>query len=330
MRCAFFILISNFLLFHAMLSAPTPWERLPNLPFPNAGPGLTARNHFLLITGGTHWYHDTKIWNNDLWLFDTTTRQWAKAGELDTPFAFGAVAATPGEIIIRGGDNGGLLINREIRLDSTDFHPLTSRPAHPPAAAYPGYAQSGNILHIVGGMEDPKNWDTLSGQWIQINLDNPEAIESSPYPGGPAFLPAVAASGQYLLVAGGARMDATNNTLINLDSVFLFDFRKNTWEQLPDFPFAARGLSAVFLDENHACLGGGYRSGPDGFTDEAYILDIAKRQYHPAPNLPSKALAHMIRIRDTVYHLGGEDKARSRLDDFHEATVQSLLHSLKD
>jgi hypothetical protein len=96
------------------------------------------------------------------------------------------------------------------------------------------------------------------------------------------------------------------------------------WRKLRPLPYAVRGLSALPLGEKQIYLAGGYKGDAEGFTDEAFIYDVAADAYVPAPKLPYKAMVTLVECAGDAYCLGGEDKQKSRTDACYRIPLQAL------
>ena len=99
------------------------------------------------------------------------------------------------------------------------------------------------------------------------------------------------------------------------------------WRKLKPLPFAVRGLTAVALDDGRIYLAGGYKTDPEGFTDDALIYDVKSDSYSPARPLPYAAMVGLVALDGFVYCIGGEDKQKHRTDKFFRVRVDELTRS---
>ncbi len=155
------------------LAARLAAEALPDLPDPLGRAGMMAAvlkdsdgQEVILAAGGSNfpdkmpWDGGTKVFYKDIFLLKKTDGRWTwrKIGQLPTPNAYAAFAATPKRdgLVIAGGCNaeGHLADVVVARLDGTcaPFGPKLNEPR-----AYAGCFTRGSSLNVSGGTSTPRS-----------------------------------------------------------------------------------------------------------------------------------------------------------------------------
>lgn len=155
------------------LAARLAAEALPDLPDPLGRAGMMAAvlkdtdgQEVILAAGGSNfpdkmpWDGGTKVFYKDIFLLKKTDGKWTwrKIGQLPTPNAYAAFAATPQRdgLVIAGGCNaeGHLTDVVVARLDGTcaPFGPKLNEPR-----AYAGCFTRGDVFNVSGGTTTPKS-----------------------------------------------------------------------------------------------------------------------------------------------------------------------------
>ena len=255
--------------------------------------------------------------------------------DLDRPVAYGVVFQTKDAkgaplFSFIGGSDGTQPLKFFAGVDGakTAFKPISQLPD---ALVLCAGGQLGERDIIVGGTNDAANIagsqrtvhsvEWRKGGWTVTQMAN--------YPGEPFCVAASAVCGAELFVFGGANWDEKtkgekNAGVVNSDAAHAFDALKNEWRKLKPLPFAARGMTAVAIDQEHIYLAGGYRSDPEGFTAEALIYDVRADTYRPAKPLPYAASVGLVVLDGFVYCIGGEDKMKHRTNAFFRIKADAL------
>lgn len=332
------ILTTSCLLLLQAFSHAAEWEKLPPLPAPNGGFVVGSDQGKLVIAGGTNWEGGKKNWLTKVWAFDPQSLKWEARPELKNPIGY-AVAGIRADVMGKssmmfgGGSDDRGVVRAVQSLGQTGF---VARGADlPPNAVLAAGGLHGKTLVFSGGTPDSTQIAKASNATWSIDLDTLQITHLEPFP-GPPFLTAASAmdlSGS-LFVFGGGTWDEKTQTVLNLDVAHAFDVKKNTWKKLRSLPYAARGMSAVVvyqaepkggsLVKSFVYLAGGYKNDTEGFTDEAFLYDIAKDEYRPAIALPYKAMVALVVLEGHLYCLGGEDKKQSRTDACYRISIDEL------
>lgn len=282
-----------------------------------------------------------------IYLMDTATGVWHRAGSLPEAIAYGAWAQTPDGIVIAGGSNadGPQRDAYKITFDGTT--PQVESLPELPAAIDNGYgAAIGRIVYVAGGNHDgvPSNdmyaldLDNLSGGWRKLR----------PMPGNPRVQP-VMASGKdsdgkdRLWLWGGfaGRYEGHEPTL-ELGGL-CYDPQKNKWTAVAPLVDASGeavstgGGSAATLSDGRIAIVGGVNKtvfiealrnqAPDylmhpvswyGFNGSVILYDPATGKSEAlAPNPDAaRAGASMVALEDDkIFLCGGELKPRIRTSE---------------
>ncbi len=333
------ILTTSFLLLLQAFSHAAEWEKLPPLPAPNGGFVVGADQGKLVIAGGTNWEGGKKNWLTKVWAFDLKSLKWEARPELKNSIGYAVAGVRNDEegkptMVFGGGsdDRGAVSSMQYLRPDG-----FKSREAElPPNAVLAAGGVHGRSMVFAGGTPDSVQIAKASNATWSIDLDTLQVTHLEPFP-GPPFLTAASAideSGR-LFVFGGGTWDEKTQSVINLDAAHVFDVKKNFWKKLRSLPYAARGMSAVVLYQDKpkggsivkpfVYLAGGYKNDTEGFTNEAFLYDIAKNEYRPTTPLPYKAMVALVVLEGHLYCLGGEDKKQSRTDACYRIGLEELL-----
>lgn len=304
------------------------WESLPPLPEPNGGFVCGAHGSRIVIVGGTSWEGGTKNWLRAVQAYDPAKKKWEKVEDFpEGPIAYGVAFQKTGtdgtkDFTFAGGSNGSqtlkILGGVETKTVSISELPDT-------LVLSAGGVIDGTRL-IVGGTNDAANIAGSQRSACSFAIINYRwSVKKLPdYPGRPFCVAASAVAGDELFVFGGANWDASAGAVINANEAHAFSLRTNTWRKLKPLPFAVRGLTGVALDHKRIYLAGGYKSDPEGFTDDALIYDVKSDSYSPAKPLPYAAMVGLVALDGFVYCIGGEDKQKHRTDKFFRIKLGEL------
>jgi N-acetylneuraminic acid mutarotase len=315
------------------------------MPEPNGGFVGGVLDGKIWIVGGTNWEGGEKRWLAHVHVFDPMRRQWTSESDLDTPVAY-AVAGS--------AKRGAPIFDRV--LNGRPFPPVrsanegfgfaggfTGAGGYPsqqwltrpnqwsvtkglPAAESRVLAAGGaieDVLIMVGGTDDPAS---IAGfKKTAISLDRSGRIANLPdYPGKAFGTAASTVVGDSLFIFAGANWAGTGQDVVNTDEAHALSMTARSWRRLRPFPYPVRGLSAVTLSDNLIYLAGGYKNDGEGFTDAAFLYDIAKDTYTPSTPLPYKAMVGLLLCDGYLYCLGGEDKKQSRTDACFRISVSQI------
>ncbi len=333
------LILTTSTLLLAATSHAAEWEKLPPLPEAVSGSVVGTDMRRIYLIGGTRWYGGTQHWSRAAWAYTPATKSWEPLDDLREPVAY-AVADTrlspisrPASLHFVGGSNGS---NVRKFFSTVEERAVVSKGVVLPAHAV---LSSGGIIGkkmiLTGGTHDPMMLSHLSKNTWSMDLDTGDVRMLTSHP-GPAFgMAASATAAGRLFVFGGASWDAARESVVNLDSAHAFRLSKNEWQKLRPLPYAVRGMNAAvvhYLKPKDGAsmrpfiyLAGGCKGDTDGFTDEAFLYDIEKDEYLPAPPLPYKAIVALVVHDEFVYCLGGEDKKQSPTDAFYRIKMEELL-----
>ncbi len=299
------------------------WEKLPPLPDGNGGFICGAVDNDIVVAGGTNWKEDTKRWLDRIWVFEPDRNAWRDAGKLPAPVAYAVCSQSKEGLWFAGGSSGTQahttlwLLDRKFSV--TTVATLEQRFVYGTGAILDGK------LHVIGGAEDAAKAETATKACYAIDLLTGKAKHISSLPVTSFIGGATVACKDRLFVFGGAEWDSASKSVANGTATFAYSARKDSWESIAPFPFATRGVAAVALDSRHILIAGGYKTGVDKFTDDAFIFDTEAGKYQKTTPLPYLAMVGLVQADDWVYVLGGEDRGKHRTDAVWRVRSKDLL-----
>ena len=310
-------------LLQSVAAAPARWERLAPLPVGNGGFVGGPISGEIVVAGGTTWQGDNKIWLDRIWVYSPVRNAWREAGRLEAPVAY-AVAGQVGDTVWYASGSSGGVTHRSLWALEGDLAPrLISRLDR--GFVYAAGARIGLALYVVGGTDDQARLDRITNQFLAIDLKTGAVTRLPDYPETSLTTGTAAAVGTQLFVFGGARWDATKNTVINHATAHTYSVETQRWEALPALPHPGRGYTAVSLDDRHIFLAGGYRNDTVEFTADAYLFDVQRKTYTTTISLPYAGMVGIVKSGEWLYCLGGEDRKKHRADATYRIKWASLI-----
>lgn len=290
----------------ATSSAADGWQRMPDLPEPNGGMICFAAGEDILVAGGTNWENDKKSWLVKRWRFDAKANAWKPLSSLPAPLGY---AAGDGSFTA-GGSDGQKSSDSILEWKADRLPRQLARLPQPLTLAGAGLTNA--RLFVIGGAAEIADFSTVTAQCFEWRAGAKETQRLPDYPAGPTALVAVAAGKKRIFAFTGATWEAAGKQVVNRSAAFAFDLATRDWKPISPYPFAARGVTAVALDDKRVFLAGGFKSAEEGFTDESFIYDIAADRYAPAARLPIRSMVHLVKTREWLWMLGGEDRPKHR------------------
>jgi N-acetylneuraminic acid mutarotase len=301
------------------------WERMAPLPEPASGFVAGAVKGKILVAGGTNWPGGVKHWMDSVWLFDPATNQWQAGPRLPHGVGYAACGSDGAKLYFAGGGDGPRA-HREVYSLDEDMK-LTHVGDLPGPLMYTSGALHNGVLHILGGAAEPEDWTHSHARHFAFvvadgktgMLDPLEAFEHG------VRIPAMAGAGGRLFAFTGTWFDEAV-AVHNAADAFVYD---KEWRRIRSYPWVARGVAAVTLDDGDIYLAGGYGSDDEGFLSKAWIYEVAKNRYLPALPLPIAASTCLVKCGAHVYYLGGEDVKKHRTDACFRVSIQDLTKSIQ-
>jgi len=287
-------------------SAAEGWQRMPDLPEPNGGMICYAVGEDIIVAGGTNWENDTKQWLVKRWRFDARAKAWKPLPPLSAPLAY----AAGGGFFTAGGSDGQKSSDSILEWKADRLPRQLGRLPQPVTLAGAAFASS--RLFVIGGAADIADFSTVTAHCFEWRSGSKEVQSLPNYPSGPTALVAVAATKTRVFAFTGATWEAAGKQVVNRSAAFALDLATQAWKPISPYPFAARGVTAVALDDKRIFLAGGFKSAEEGFTDESFIYDIASDRYAPGVRLPIRSMVHLVKTREWLWALGGEDRQKHR------------------
>ena len=304
------------------------WEKLPSLPEENGGFAIAADNAGITIVGGTKWENDTKQWLRSISRFDFKTQHWEIIAKLDEPVAYGlcdTTYAVDGRLqtsVMLGGSNGKRAMKTMAIIDTIKTV-LMPASALPDTIVVSAGGRIGDQFIIVGGSDDAANLAGFTKHAYAFDLTKRTLTSLPDFPGRSFGIAAHAVIGSELFIFGGANWNDADKSVINTADANAFNSPTQQWRRLKPYPFAARGVTALALDEHRIYLAGGFTE-PERFLSEAFIYDVRTDTYTKAAPLPYAATVSLVLHDGFVYCLGGEDRKKHRTDACWRISVRQL------
>lgn len=327
------------------------FESLPPLPVAVSGQFAGVLKGVLVVAGGTSfsappWEGGTKFWHNKIYrLYDEQPARWFTVDTLAAPRAYGGSATHGTGVYMVGGSNGRHHYDDVMLLSELEGEMgISVLPERLPASsAYMGTALLGDTLYVCGGQESPESGVATNALWSLDLVDaNAKWQVLEPLPGAPRVLPAMAALGGSLYVAGGASLgkgDDGKETRTYLQDAWKFTPGKG-WKAVAGLPGPLAAAPNAALGSTHWMLIG-------GDTGENFAKNAELKDQHPGfshdvlvytPALDSwskvgesgEALVATTATpyRDGIAVAGGEDKPGHRSANGYVAKVAVQRNTL--
>jgi N-acetylneuraminic acid mutarotase len=245
------LVIACFMFFTpATPAAETKLTWSPLAPLPEklgvAGAFAGVSGGALLVAGGANfpdqmpWQGGRKVWHDSVFVLETPTGPWKKAGQLPHPLGYGVSVSHKHAVICVGGSDATRhyadAFQLRWRSGALAIEPL---PALPMPLANMSGALAGQVLYIAGGTEAPGE-QCATNRFFALNLSarQPAWSELPPVPGPPRLLAAAAAHNDAFYLFGGATL--APNAEGKVVRAYLREswrFRPGPgWERLDDLP----------------------------------------------------------------------------------------------
>jgi Galactose oxidase, central domain len=305
------------------------WEKLPSLPEENGGFAVATDDWGITIVGGTKWENDTKQWLRSISRFEFKTQRWEIIAKLDEPVAYGLCSTKKSDdgksqtSVMLGGSNGKHAMKIMAIIDTVKTA-LMPAPALPDTVVVSVGGLIADQFIIVGGGDDAANLAGFTNHAFAFDLSKRTLTSLPDFPGRPFGIAASAVIGSELFIFGGANWNEGSKSVINTADVHSFSITTQQWRKLRPYPFAARGVTAVALDDHRIYLAGGFTE-PERFLSEAFIYDVRTDTYTKATPLPYTATLSLVLQDGFVYCLGGEDRKKHRTDACWRIRANELL-----
>ena len=301
------------------------WQKLPPMPEASGGFACGTDGTGIVVIGGTNWKDGAKHWLQTISRFDPKAMRWDIIGKLNEPLAYAACSARQGDgaLIILGGSNGIAPAQTIIVVDKTKPLPEPA-PALPRQIVLNAGGVIGDAFIVAGGTDDAANIAGFTSRAFAWDLKKKIITTLPDYPGKAFGMAATAVLGDELFVFAGANWNETSKGVANATESHAFSNVTKQWRKLKPYPVAARGPTAVALDERRIYIAGGYGGEPEGFLSAAFIYDRQTDSYTMAPPLPYSATPGLVVLDGFVYCFGGEDAMKSRTNAAWRIRVEDL------
>jgi hypothetical protein len=242
------------------------WTTLADLSLELLNPSAVCYQGKIYLAGGSSWYYVY----NFFYIYDIAANTWTPGPNLPRPVIGAALGAWDGRLYLAGGtavgsEHGYYPVNQVDVYDiATQTWDADALPHMPVAASYPGYAQAGPYLYVVGGFSGDYAFNVTATQRLDLATGQWEV--------GPTFVSAramlaAAITGQHLFAIGGElnggdHLDAT----VLVEQLDLSNWPNGSWQDLGDpLPAMSQGNTSACTE---AILGGEIWSTGGGYIDE--------------------------------------------------------------
>lgn len=241
--------------------------------------------------------------------FDTQTREFSACPDLPRSLHHVGMAAGEGEIFASGGyvslpfnqDPEGALFAFAPGDAKSKWRELSQLPV--PLGQHAMFYRDGAVW-LVGG----ESGETALGTIHRYTLASGIWDEARPMP-TPRHSHAIALSDDKLFVTGGRSETLGSQARV----VEAYDFASDSWETLPELPYAIAGHGAMVF-EGHLHVFGGENLAKVEVVSRHVSLDLANPESGWGAQMPVRELRHgfaTARVGDTVWILGGGESPGS-------------------
>ena len=265
------------------------WAYLPSLPdavgFAGAYSGVS--NGALIVAGGANFPHNAgpwgkapKTWYDDIYVLESPTSTWKKAGKLPQAMGYGLSITTPNGVFCVGGANAKQHFKEAFYIEwkHGQLH-LTPLPPLPAPLAYASGALIDNKVYVAGGTHAPSDTITTQQFWeFDLQKKQWNALPSLPNHGRMLAV-AGAQKGTFFLFSG---VKLSNNPVTSqptrtyLNDAWHFEPKTRQWKSLASLPHAvAAAPSPAFSGPNSELMIFG---GDDGVNAHR-VLEL--KEQHP-------------------------------------------------
>jgi N-acetylneuraminic acid mutarotase len=302
----------------AMVLPVLSWHEKHLMPEGVSGGASAVLSGQLIHAGGTTWRNQVKHWLADTLVYDPQKDAWTHGPSLPEPLAYGAFVRTPHSLEVLGGASDAGVSRKCWRLDA-DSKKWIACGQLPSGSLFGTGAILHGGLYLLGGCED-MDLSVCSSSVLRRNHSGTwEKV--SEMPDGAIAMSASAELHNQLYLFGGSSHQSSSGVR-NRNEALRYDPQSNHWTVLRSLPIAARGMTAVPLNNHELLVAGGYTDSASGFSDAAFIYDTIADRYTPATPLPLAAMGmEMVPHERSIWALGGEDKPRHRNDRLFETNL---------
>jgi N-acetylneuraminic acid mutarotase len=280
----------------AMLAAlQLLWVEKAPLPRAQAGGAAALLDGTMIIAGGTTWENGTKLWLNEVQLYDVRANTWRSGPALPEAVAYAPFAQSGTALEIFG---------RTIwRIDSS-LSGWTKAGVAPGDHLLGRAARMGRRVFLFGGCTDIADLVTCSDA-VWMREDGGAWREVAKLPGGAVALSAVAVLGGRVYLFGGC-----SAPVVNRAEAWSFDPASFQFQRRHDLSSPRRGLTASVAG-GRILLFGGYTD--SGFTADVWSYDPRHDQYARESPLPAAMTSiEFFAHGNVLLGAGGEDRMKSR------------------
>lgn len=336
-KTLFFVVALSAFLTAAPLRAQEPagqlrieWRRGPELAQAVGGPAAGVLDGKFIVAGGTFWENaEKKFWIGNASAYDPEANAWVDIPDIPQNTAYSCAVSTSDAVYVFGGASKEKTWTHTWKLvkegDLVAWKPFVPMPV--PLCNMEA-ALIGSTAYIVAGTKNGNDFATSvdNNVWkIDLAAEEPQWSAVVPLPGPLRCGAAVASCGDKLYVFGGAVPSPVHGGSGNTDHAYVFDPKTNRWTRIKNTPYPGSWWWAVTHADRYVIVAGGHlwsslvtakgrpTSDNYGFMPEVLVYDTKTDTYSLSDPLPMGIIDYgFVRIRDTLYLVGGEDAPRHR------------------
>ena len=229
-------------------AATDVWERIADLPAGRHHMPLAAVNDTLYALGGLTTTGSGFLAQDNLWIYDVGTDQWAARAALPQPRGASAAGVMDGHIVVAGGYNDNVqLVDSVVIYDPESNSWRAGAPIPTPRDHLAGSIVN-DVFYLIGGRRVTATSTLVTVEAYDLVTDSWTALADMPTSRGGL---AAGVVGPRIFVVGGEpdqRMFVANEA---------YDVISDIWTLAPPMPTGRHGLGAVAVGGAVFAIGGG-------------------------------------------------------------------------
>jgi SSS family solute:Na+ symporter len=267
-----FLLIQTMTVFGQSAVSMLQWKSLPPIPdavgFAGAYAGVS--NGALIVAGGANfpenagpWGNHPKTWYDDIYVLESASAAWKKAGKLPHKMGYGLSLTTPEGIFCLGGADAARHYNEAFFVVwNAGTISEIALPALPTPLAYASGALLNGKIYVAGGTTSPTDTIALRKFW-EFDLQKKQWKELPPCPGNGRMLSVAGAQdGRFFLFSGvelSKDPETGNIKRTYLKESWAYHPGSQGWKRVSDVPnaVAAAPSPAYAAGQSHLLIVGG-------------------------------------------------------------------------
>ena len=224
------------------------WEQIADLPAGRHHMPLAAVNDTIYAIGGLTTTGSGFVAQDNLWIYDAGTDQWAARTALPQPRGAGAAGVVDGHIVVAGGyDDNVQLLDSVVIYDPASNSWRAGAPILTPRDHLAGGVVNG-VFYLIGGRRVTATSTLVTVEAYDLVTDSWTALANMPTSRGGL---AAGVVGQQIFVFGG---EPDQSMFIANEA---YDVTSDIWALAPRMPTGRHGLGVVAVGNAVFTIGGG-------------------------------------------------------------------------